>query len=65
MRKVLSGDEFDKIFIDVIRDLGYDKWALDVPGHMESVGDLFAAEAVYHKTCYNGFIIHLPYTSHT
>jgi len=62
VRRVLSGGEFDKKFKDVIRERGWDEWALAVQGRMDSVSDLFAADAVYHKTCYNRFIIQLPHT---
>ena len=41
---------------------GWDEWALAVQGCMNSVSDLFAADAVYHKTCYNRFITQLPHT---
>ena len=51
VQKVLSGGEFDKKFKDVILERGWDEWALDVQERMDSVSDLFAADAEYHKNC--------------
>src|SRR6218665_3029587 len=43
-------------------ECGWDEWALAVQGRMDSVSDLFAADAVYHKTCYKRFVTQLPHT---
>jgi len=40
-----------KKFKDVILERGWEEWALAVQERMDSVSDLFAVNAVYHKTC--------------
>lgn len=62
MRKVLSGGGFDKKFKDVIHEHGCDECTLAVQEHMDTVTDLFAADAIYHKTCYNRFRTQLSHT---
>ena len=64
VRKVLSGEGFDKKMKDVIHERNYDTWALQVKGRMESVSDLFAADAVYHRYCHSRFSSKLPHTPH-
>jgi len=62
MRKVLSGTEFDNRIREAIRARGGDKWAVEVQGRVDTVVDLFAADAVYHRNCHTRFIGQLPRT---
>jgi hypothetical protein len=62
MRKVLSGEEFDKRVREVIRQRGFDEWAVAVQGRMDMVNDLFSADAVYHLTCLSRFKQKLQHT---
>jgi len=55
VRKVLSGGEFDTGIRDFMRERGYDEWALTVQGRMDSVSDLFSADALYHRVCHTRF----------
>jgi hypothetical protein len=61
-RRVLYGTDFDKKIKQIIHDRGFDTWGLDVQGRIESVADLFAADAVYHLSCYARFSKKLPRT---
>jgi hypothetical protein len=62
VRKVLSGSEFDANIRQKICDRGYDNWAISVQGRLDSVSDLFAADAMYHISCYARFYKNLPHT---
>ena len=61
-RKVLSGTTFDEKIRQLIKERCFDEWAVAVQGRMQSVNDLFAADAVYHLTCYVRFSTKLPHT---
>jgi hypothetical protein len=62
VRKVLSGSEFDANIRQKIRDRGYDNWAISVQCRLDSVSDLFTADAMYHISCYARFYKNLPHT---
>jgi hypothetical protein len=61
-RKVLSDSVFDAYIRQKIRDRDYDSWAISVQGRLDSVSDLFAADAVYHISCHARFCKKLPHT---
>ena len=62
IRKVLSGDEFDNRIRNVIRERGNDEWAVEVQGRLDTIADLFSADAVYHLNCHARFKKKLPHT---
>jgi hypothetical protein len=62
MRKMMSGKEFDSRLRRIIVDREHDLWAVSVLGRMDSVSDLFAADAIYHRNSYARFSKNLPHT---
>jgi hypothetical protein len=61
-RKVVSGEEFDANLRKTIDERCGDEWATVVKGRVEMVADLFAADALYHVSCYVRFTRKLPHT---
>ena len=47
--------EIDQSIREAILYRSYDDWALTIFGRLESVNELHAEDAVYHKSCYSNF----------
>ena len=58
----MSGKHFDDNIKEIICRRSFDDWAIAVQGRIQTVADLFAADAVYHLNCYVRFSAKLPHT---
>ena len=64
MRKIVLGEDFDQKIKDFTRKRGFDDWAGTVQGRLDTIADLFSADAVCHLNCHSRFkqkFLHTPF----